>query len=55
MRDLDNLENVLNKLDTSPTDIVLSLHEYHDKRFDDILSNLVDNKERDNNDEITSE
>ena len=48
MRDLDNVEESFNKLDISPEDIVRSLHEYRDQRFDNLLSNLVDNKERDN-------
>lgn len=50
MRDLDNIENILSKLDNAPSDIVLSLHEYRDMRFDNLLANLIDNKERDNND-----
>lgn len=48
MRDLDNVENILSKLDSTPDDIVRSLHEYRDMRFDNLLANLVDNKERDN-------
>ena len=51
MRDLDNIENVLSKLDNTPEDIVRSLHEYRDMRFDNLLANLIDNKERDINDE----
>ena len=54
MRDLDNLDDFLGKLDVTPEDIVRSLHEYRDTRFDNLLSNLVDNKERDN-DEATPE
>ena len=48
MRDLDNLDELLSKLDITPDDIVRSLHEYRDARFDNLLSNLVDNRERDN-------
>lgn len=54
MRDLDNIEEAFNKLDMSPDDIVKSLHEYRDTRFDNLLQNLIDNKERDK-DEISSE
>lgn len=53
MRDLDNVEELFSKLDMSPDDIVRSLHEYRDERFDNLLANLIDNKERDN--EISSE
>lgn len=53
MRDLDNIENVLRKLDNTPLDIVLSLHEYRDMRFHNLLNNLIDNKERDNNEKQT--
>ena len=55
MRDLDNLEELFAKLDISPDDIVRSLHEYRDARFDNLLANLVDNKERDDNDEAAPE
>jgi len=47
MRDLDNVEDSFNKLDINPDDIVRSLHEYRDSRFDNLLANLVDNRERD--------
>lgn len=64
MRDLDNVEEGFSKIwddswmpekkiDNTPENIVRSLHEYRDTRFDNILNNLVDNKERDN--ETTSE
>lgn len=49
MRDIDNVEEIFNKLDISPDDIIRSLHEYKDQRFDNLLENLIDNKERDNN------
>jgi hypothetical protein len=48
MRDLDNLDELLSKLDITPDDIVRSLHEYRNTRFDNLLSDLVDNRERDN-------